>query len=96
MYNIFRELTMYNPLLNKKNFPPSSQFEFYIIPFIELHPLILKYNPYYSDPTVGFNFQNYDLLNIAFVKSIKTKYTAYNIFINPISTNNTLRGDYVN
>ena len=83
------------PLPEEQNSVPTSQFELSINTFTYLLPVLLKCTPYYTDPTFGFTFQYDDLLKRAFVKTIQPKYPASEIFSNPKSTNNKLRGAFV-
>ena len=79
MFNILRDSIMENPFLNNKIIP-ASKFELYISPFTDLLPVLLKVTPYSSHPTFGFTFQNDDILKRFFVKTIKPKYPASEIF----------------
>ena len=85
---------MENPFLNNKIIP-ASKFELYISPFTDILPVLLKFTTYSSHPTFGFTFQNDDILKIFFVKTIKPKYPASEIFYNPRYTKNKLRGSFV-
>ena len=58
--------------------------------------MILKSTTSYPDPTFGFTFKDYDLLKRAFVKTIRPKSSTSKIFYNPESTNNNMRGPFVN
>ena len=82
---------MDNPFL-KKNCFPASWFELSRSPFADIIPVLLKSTPYSPYPTFGFSFQDYDLLKISFVNINKPRYLPSNIFSNPISTNDNLRG----
>ena len=83
------------PLPKEQNIVPVSQFELYIIPFTDLLSVVLKYTPSSADTNFGFTFQNYYHLKIAFLKTIKPKYTSSKIFYNPRSNNNKLGGNFV-
>ena len=83
-------------LTEEQSFVSASQFELCIIPFTDHLPVLLKSTPSYPFTTFSLTYQDYYILKIAFVKTIKLKYSYSNIFSKPISTNKNLRVSFVN